>query len=166
MGTDLAKNELDAKILRLAGNYRSFADISEEIGGVLSPLEVGSRLDEILTNPDWLTDIKEERILRWKMAKLLETLEDRYQDLDTIRVQLQILKSLGDRFDKRREASAQDVSTYNTNVGKQLGHVVDLALSYMKGALREQIDAEAWDALVIDAMAMARKEIQKKQIDG
>jgi hypothetical protein len=74
------------------------------------------------------------------------------------------LKDVLDRLEKRQARITADLNTYNASVGQQLGHVVDLALTYMKGALRESVDAEKWDELVLDAIAVAAHEIEKKQI--
>ncbi|MDF2506234.1 MAG: hypothetical protein K0Q52_93, partial [Microbacterium sp.] len=57
-------------------------------------------------------------------------------------------------------------NTYNQNVGAVLGRVVDMSLSYMKGALRDQVDPEKWDELTQEALVLAWNEIEKKQVEA
>lgn len=164
MGGTTELSKLDEKLLLLAGTH-SPEEISREIGGVLSPARVAVQIEKLLKSRDWLSLAQQDALITYKLGRILNNLEAQYQDLDAMKAQVQVLRALSDRLDKRNSATQSDLNSYNANVGRQLGHVVDLTLTYMKGALRESVDAEAWDALVSDAMALAWSEIQKKQIE-
>jgi hypothetical protein len=85
------------------------------------------------------------------------------KDLDSIKVQASIIKDLLTQLDKRQKANETDLSTYNANVGRQLGHVVDLVLTYMRGAMRDEIDLQKWDDSIEEALVLAQAEIAKRQ---
>ncbi|MDL5351205.1 hypothetical protein [Microbacterium sp. zg-YB36] len=162
---DLARNELDAKILRLA-DHCSPEEISRELGGALSPARVAAHTKALLKSQDWLTDAEQDAIVTWKMRRILAKLEEQYMDLDNAKAQLAALKLIGERLDKRRAATQLDLTTYSETVGRQLGRVVDLSLTYMKGALRDEVDPDRWDELVQEAVLMAREKIEEKQVEG
>lgn len=140
----------------------SAEEISERIGRHLSPARVIQKTKELLRGGDWL-DLaeKESALLRLLQERVIEL--QRAHDLDSIKIQGGLIKDLLIRLDKRRAAVDSDLNTYNENVGRQLGHVVDLTLTYMKGALRDQVDPAKWDELVADALVMAQVEIEKRQ---
>lgn len=162
---DLALNKLDAKILSMA-DHASPEEISLKLGGTISAAGIAARAKQLLTSRDWLTAAEQDELVTYKMRRILGELETKYLDYDGAKVQLSLLRAIGERLDNRRAATAVDLSTYTENVGRQLGHVVDLALSYMKGALREEVDPTKWDALVDEAMGLAQQEIEKKQIES
>lgn len=158
----LPARPLDVKLLQLADSH-SPEEIGERLR--LSPKAVAARITELLKMRDWLTAAQEDALITLKMKRILVQLEDRYLDLDNAMMQLRLLKEIGNRLDKRQAATSVDLSTYNQNVGRVLGQVVDSSLAYMKGALREQVDPELWDTLVMEAMQHARTEIAKNEIE-
>jgi len=163
MGTDLSKpGAFDERILSLA-DHMSPEQISRELGDVVTPARVALRIHELLKAQDWLSLAEQDRLVTYKMRKILTKLEGQYMDLDSAKVQVKVLQAIGTRLDKRAAATTEDLQTYNANVGRTLGRVVDLALTYMKGALREQVDPELWDSLVMDALEQARREIERGQ---
>lgn len=141
-------------------------EISERLGGVVSPVQVGARIKELLKMKNWLTAAEQDQEITLEMQRVLATLKARFQDNENLSLQLKVLKELGTRLDKRAAATQVDLNTYDANVGRQLGRVVDLALSYVKGALREKIDADEWDSLVLEAMGHARAEIVKNEVEA
>lgn len=161
--TEIARGSLDDRMLALADRC-SPEEISEALGHAVSPAAIHRRIRELLAARDWLSEAEQDKLITLKMKRILGELEGRFLDLDNAKVQLQLLRAIGERLDKRREATEVDLNSYSANVGRQLGHVVDLALTYMKGALREEVDSDKWDALVADALSMAWVEIEKKQI--
>lgn len=160
-----SENAIDEQILRLADTC-SPEEISLIIGGILSPARVAARTADLLKAQDWLTERQQEQLVLRNMRVILRRLSGPHMDLDTAKVSLQYLKAIGDRLDKRAAANEQDLQTYNDNVGRQLGHVVDMALSYMKGALREEVDPDRWDELVLEALDLAQAEILSKQVES
>lgn len=162
--SDLTLSELDRKILRLS-DHMSPEQISREIGGVLSPAKCRLRIEVLLDSQDWLTLARQDAVVTWKLRTILGDLESRFADNDSLKIQVSILDKIGKRLSSRRAATVDDLNSYSANVGRQIGHVVDLALTYMKGALREEVDPERWDALVDEALDLAQQEIEKKQIE-
>ena len=142
----------------------SAEEISERIGRALSPARVMQKTRELLKAGDWLDENERERALLRVLQKRIVELQST-TDLDAIKVQAAMVKDLLVQLNKRRAALEVDLNTYSTNVGRQLGQVVDLALTYMKGALREEVDPEKWDGLVMEALLVAQREIEKKQVE-
>ncbi|GAA4481784.1 hypothetical protein [Microbacterium panaciterrae] len=162
---DLAKGSVEEQIIVYAAMKLSPEDISERIGGALTPARVRLRVKELLQEGDWLEDAEAEKAL---LTIALRQIGDIQQiagskDLEAAKVLLTYLKDVLDRLEKRQSKLTTNLNTYNQNVGRQLGHVVDLALTYMKGALRESVDAEKWDELVLEAMTLAWTEIERHQ---
>lgn len=142
----------------------SFNEMSRELGGVLTAKQCAAKLDELLDAPDWMTAAREDRLITIRMSQILATLEERFQDIDNMTLQLKVLKELGNRLDKRQAATTVDLNTWNANTGRELGRIVDQSMAYMKGALREKVDAETWEQLEGEALAFAKAEIRKREL--
>jgi hypothetical protein len=140
-------------------------EISARLGGVLSPARVMVRTRELLRSNDWLTEAEKERALLRTLQERVQELR-RANDLDSIKAQFVIVKELLAQIQKRQLATDDQLATYNTNVGRELGRIVDLTLTYMKGALRNEIEPQRWDDLVQEALIMAQNEIAKKQVEA
>lgn len=165
MPEDMELSEFDEKILGMA-DYMSPEQISKKLGGAVSAAKIRLQLQRLLEDVDWITEAQRENLLFRRMHMILAKLESipgSQWDLDNLKVQLATLKELGNRFDKRRQANEVDLERYDRNVGQVLGRVVDLSLSYMKGALRAEVDADRWDELVQEAILQARSEIERHQ---
>ena len=168
MTTDIAQNGLDEKLLRWA-DHMSPEQISEKLGGTLSPAKVRLRIEELVGTTFWLDDAKREQITLWKMHRLLERIENMIGaefDLDNMKLQLATLKEIGNRLDKRRAALDVDLERYDRNVALEMVRVFDLSMAYLKGALRGDIDPDHWDQAVRDALMHAQAEVMKKAIDA
>ena len=156
-------NPIDDKILRLAGS-RSPEEISRALGGTVSPEKVASHLQTLLRQKDWLTATQQDALITYRMQSVLSELEDRFLDIDHAKVILQYLKALGDRLDKRAAATDHDLTTLYSNQGQIMARAYDIALSYMKGALRDDVDPEKWDTLAQDALTHAQAELAKYEL--
>lgn len=156
--------DVDAKILRYADS-RSLEQISEIIGGVLSPEAVGARAQVLLKTPDWLTAAQKDQVLLGRMHELLEEIEEYFQDEKTFKLRLDTLKSIGDRLDKRKAATDNDLNMYSRNIGRQIGALVDESLAYMKGALREDVDGDRWEQIKEEAMTNAYAKIAAREVE-
>ena len=159
-GQSLDDALLDGAVLGLSPEQ-----ISDRIGGVLTPARVAIKLRELLSASNWLEDAERERaVLHLLERKLVEL--NKFNDLDTAKLVLAYGKELLVNLNKRKAVVEDQLLTYDRNVGQQLGHVVDLALGYMQGALREKVDPETWDRTKQEALALAWREIQSKQVEG
>jgi hypothetical protein len=153
---------LDDQILQLADSH-SPEEISEKMNGVLSPEVVASRLQMLLKSKNWLTAAQEDALITLKLKRVLVELEGKFLDIDNAKMRLSFLKEIGSRLDKRSAASETDLTKLYDNQGAIMGRVYDSALSYMKGALRESVNAELWDELAREALMNAQVELAKHQ---
>lgn len=156
---------IDDQLIMGAARDLSAEEISREIGGILSPARVMVRTRELLKSGDWLDEKEKEQALLLVLRNRVYELQNA-TDLDSIKVQTVIVKELLTQIDKRAKSNSADLNTYNANVGRQLGHVVDLVLSYMRGAFHAQIDVDAWDERLQEALVIASTEIEKKQVEA
>lgn len=156
---------IDDQLIMGAARGLSPEDISREIGEVMTPARVMVRTRELLRSGDWLEQKEQEQALLTTLRNRVYELQKR-DDLDSIKVQASIIKDLLAQLDKRQKANETDLNTYNANVGRQLGHVVDLALTYVRGSFRDQIEPTRWAEVIQEAMVMAASEIEKKQVEA
>lgn len=156
---------IDDQLIMGAARDMSAEEISRDIGGILTPARVMVRTRELLRAGDWLTDKEQEQALLIVLRNRVYELQ-KASDLDSIKVQAGIIKDLLGQLEKRSQTNITDLTTYNQNVGRQLGHVVDKVLSYMRGAFRDQIDPVKWQESLEEAMVVAANEIESKQVDG
>lgn len=162
LGSEL--NKVDQTIIRYA-DHRSAEEISTMLGGVISPAKVMARGQELIKNRNWLSATQEDELVLMKLRGILAELETRYLDNEGAGVQLRLLKEIGKRLDTRRAATVVDLETYDLNVAREMTRVYDIALGYMKGALRGDIDPELWDSVSAEALAHAGREVSKKAIE-
>lgn len=161
-GEELSK--IDQTILRYCDS-ESAEEISRRLGGTISPERVAEQKEKLLTSKKWLTAAQEEDLVLYRLRNILAQLEGQYLDLDNAMVQLRFLKEIGSRLDARRAATQIDLETYDLNVAREMSRAYDIALGYMKGALRGEIDPELWDDLAKEALAHAGREVTKKAIE-
>ena len=165
----VARSRIDDTILRYASS-ESAEQIAQRLATdaatAISAAAVAQRRTELLTAPPLLSAVEEERALVLQLKSILAELSEQHLSLDNAKVQVQVLREIGNRLDKRAANSQESLDTYSANVGRQLGQVVDGALGFIRGALREEIDADRWDELVLQAMDYARREIGRKVIEN
>lgn len=160
---------IDDALLQAAVLGLSAEETSTRIGGVLSPARVMIRTREMLAGGNWLEDAERERAILRLLEKNLIDLNNQYLDMDNAKVQLAYAKELFDRLDKRKAATETDLNTYDENVGRQMGHVVDVVFAYVGGRVigrTEPITPEEWRELLEEGMEMARYEIGTKQVEA
>lgn len=158
-------NMIDEKILQYAGSH-SPEEISALLGGVVSPAKVAAHTQTLLKSRDWLTQAQEEQLLYLRLQKALTTLENRYMDNDNARILLSYFKEVRAALSSRSGANEVNLNALYANQGRLMGRVVDMALSYMKGALREQVDPDLWDRLKEEALLSAQTEIGKYEVEA
>lgn len=159
-------SRIDTTILRYCDS-RSANEISEMLGGTVSPARVAALKEELLASRKWVTQAQEEELVLYRLRNIVSRFEEAdntASDMETARVHLGYLKEIGNRLDKRRAATQVDLETYDMNVAREMVRAYDIALSYMKGALRNEIDEERWDEIAKEALAHAGREVTKKAI--
>lgn len=155
-------NDLDTKMLSLA-DHMSPEAISRELGGVISPARVAVRVKELLTSSNWLTDYEQEQLVIDKMRKILRKLDERYLDLDNAKVQLQLLRAVAERLDKRRSATQDELNSLHANHAQLLYECLQILIE--KAALDEEARNSVRAALpeavyVISARNMGDEVVQ------
>lgn len=159
-------NEVDLKLLQLHVAGVSPEEMSRRLGGTVSPARIILRLRALATSPDWATAQERRQLDILAMREMLGELRTNFRDIDGAKAVLTIIREVMKQEDQLAAATQTDLNTYSANVGRQIGTVVDLALTYMKGALREEVDAAKWDELVVEAMVLAQTEIEKRQVEA
>ncbi|MEF9944106.1 MAG: hypothetical protein RR758_07985, partial [Burkholderiaceae bacterium] len=154
---DIHLSEIDKTILRYC-EIESPEEISARLGGVITPERVAAQKEKLLTSKKWVDSAQKEELVLHRLGVILAQLESQYLDLDNAMVQLRFLKEIGNRLDKRRAATQVDLETYDMNVAREMTRAYDIALGYMKGALRGEVDPETWDELSREALAHAGRE--------
>jgi hypothetical protein len=164
----LGKNRsIDDALLEAAVMDLSAEETSARLNGVLSPARVMVRWKELLRSNTWLEAAeREQALLRVLQKNLVDLQNAELMGAEGFKIQLSYIRQLFERLDKRQAATEEQLNTYNENVGRQLGRVVDMTLKYMQGALREVIEPAKWDELVQEALVMAQVEIAKKQVEA
>lgn len=158
----LPANGLDLRMLALADSH-SAEEISDMLGRTISPAKVALHIKTLLKSKNFLDDAEKDQLITIRMNNILLELEGRHMDIDHAKARLATLKALGDRLDKRRAATTADLNMLYDNQGAIMGRVVDIAMSYIKGAFREEIDPALWDATVKEALEHAEVEIAKHE---
>lgn len=162
MGEVREANWVDDTILRFADSM-SPVEISQKLGGIVSPEAVASYTQRLLEQRDWLTENQEARIIELKLKRILSQLEEQFTSLDNAKVQTMLLREIGNRLDKRIATRNDDLNTYNQNVGRALAEAVDVYFAYIKGALRDEIDPARWEELSAEAMVHVRSKIAERE---
>lgn len=155
-------NVVDHKLLMNAANM-SPVELSAEVNGILRPEVAAARVKELLRARDWLTDTELDNLVTYKLQKALARLEGQYLDNENLELQLKFLREIAGRLDKRRAATTVDLNTLYGNNGRLMAQIYDMCLAYMKGALREKIDADLWDELAQEALDHASLEISRHE---
>lgn len=162
MGEEVALSHIDQVILRYADSESPEA-ISERLGGVIKPERVAALGKKLLAGANWLTQAEQEELVIRRMRKIVADMESGYQDLGTQKAQIQALGEIAKRLDKRREVTAVDLEKLYANQAQIMLRAVDLATGYLRGAFRDQIDQERWDAAIKEGMALAAAELAKHE---
>lgn len=157
-------NKADDAILSLAASH-SPEEISIALGGTIKPETIAAHTQTLLKSKNWLTAIQEDRLITIRLNNLLADLERRGWDIDNVKVRLSILKEIGNRLDKRTQATDEDLNKLYGNQGRIMAQAFDLALSYMKGALREAVDPEQWETLKQEGLRNAQLELSRYQAE-
>lgn len=169
MPSEIALSRIDQTILRYC-DTESPEEISRRLGGVITPERVAAQKETLLASKKWLTATQEEDLVIHRMRAIVAKFEEHFfaesfPNPDIAMVQLRFLKEIGNRLDKRRAATQVDLETYDMNVAREMSRAYDIALGYMKGALRDEIDPDTWDTLASEALAHAGREVTKKAIE-
>lgn len=164
MPPEVVLSQIDRTILRYCDS-ESAEEISRRLGGVITPERVAAQKTVLLTSRKWIDAAEQDELVLYRLRQILAAFEGQTLDNDNAMVQLRFLKEIGNRLDKRREATQVDLETYDLNVARAMTEAYNIALGYMKGALRGEIDPDVWDELAREALAHAGQEVTQKAIE-
>lgn len=155
---------IDDTILRYADSM-SPEEISLLLGGIVSPATIAARTQSLLQAKDWLTEAQEDQLITLRMKQLVNDISTspQYRDYKYMDILLRTLQVLSERIDKRRSATAIDLNTLYGNQGQIMMKAFDLALAHMRGRFADQIQVEAWDSEVREALIYAQAELSKHE---
>lgn len=140
-------------------------ELSRSIEGLMTPVQVAAHVKKLLADRDWLSEAEQDNLITLKLQGILSKLETKFQDNENLELQLKFLKEIGNRLDKRRAATEVDLTTYHSNVGREMGRIYDLALAHLRGALTHAVDPDEWDDAADAALQFAQSEAMKKAIE-
>ena len=154
-------NAVDSKILQYAGSHSP-----EEISYMLRPLIISperimARTQELLKSKNWLDLAQNQQRLHLVLQDMLSKIQSQFLDKDNAKIILGTVKELFSQTERMGRATEDDLNKLYGNQGLIMARVVDTALSYMRGAFREEIDPERWDAALAEALTIAQAEIAK-----
>lgn len=156
------RSEVERKILRMSASH-SPEEISRALGGTVSPARVAALTQTLLKQKNWLSSAQEDLQISWELRDVLDQMRNGFQDLDALKAQVTVLKLIGERLERRTRATQDDLNVLYANQGRIMAQAFDLALSYMKGALRDDIDPEKWDEAQREGLYHAQAELMKHQ---
>lgn len=156
---------MDKILLRGASANKSGAELSAMTNGVIPAADAMLRVDAILSSRNWLTEANKEKLLLDDMYALKDSLTNQASvgNLDAAKVLRATLVDIGNRLDKRAKATDLDLNTLYGNQGAIMSRAYDIALSYMKGALRGEVDPVKWDELANEALTHAQAELTQHE---
>lgn len=118
--------EIDKALVR-HGDTMSLTELSFKIKGVLTPEQCGARLAQILDAPDWLTLTYQDQLITHKMRLVIADLEANARTDRNGEVLMNALEKLGNRLEKRMQATEKDL---NTLYAFQGGVLLDAVQAY------------------------------------
>lgn len=160
-------SEIDAALIRFADTL-SPAEISIKIDGVLTPEQVAARTSKILMSRDWLDQTQQDRLVTMKMRQLIVELEEMPRTTRNAEVLIKALDTLGNRLDRRIQATEQDLSRLYAFQGAVMLDAVMSAIQSVRPLTESTTpptDAEWTDAVEV-GIRHAQLELAKHEGEG
>lgn len=121
---------IDKALLQEAAKRKSLEEISAAIGGVLSPAECGTRINQILESRDWLSVLDQKRLI----------LEDAAMMLDRLRAQMEqtewVTKDDANAFRTALKDMLEMIDNVTSKDEAQMMRIVDAHARVMAQAIR------------------------------
>jgi hypothetical protein len=157
--------QADEVIIRYADTL-SPADISFKLDGLLSPSQVRSRIVTLLETPDWLTAVQQDQLVTMKMRQLIVKLEEMTLTSRTAEILIRSLEALGNRLDRRYQATETDLHRLYAFQGVAFLDAVEAALDVMKHRLTtgEPITEADWDEALPPAITSAQLSLAAHEV--
>lgn len=155
-------SEVDEVLVRYA-DIESATAISFRLNGEFSPEWVAARIQTILDTPDWLTAARQDQLVTTRMRMTISKMEDLPFTTRTAEVLVNALEKLGNRLDKRKEATEADLHKLYAFQGTVLLDSMEKYDQYMRQSLG--IAEDEWNKHKEKAIRFAAAEIARHE-DG
>lgn len=143
---------MDSKLLRLAANGKSAAEISEQTG--IAPEQALLRVKELIDSRDVWDDIQREKLLMHSIYDLKERLEGNMEalvgDPKLLKEYRGTMELLGQRIEARNRINEADLMKVSEAHGRKMIHIIELG--YYKARATLARDYPDVDLLEIDAV--------------
>lgn len=155
-------SEVDQVLIRYADTL-SLNALSFKLEGVLTPEQCGTRLSQLLDSTDWLTNAQQDQLVTLKMRQLVVNLEQMTLTARVAEVLVRALESIGNRLDRRTEATQKDLSTLYAFQGTVLLDAVNIAMAHMRNTVTKgnKLAEKQWDDALESAIRFAQIELAK-----
>jgi len=155
-------SEVDQVLIRYADTLSPQA-ISFKIDGILTPEQIMNRIQQLLDTPDWLTAAQQDNLVTMKMRQLIVDLEEMNLNPRVAEILIRALESLGNRLDKRQEATEKDLSTLYSFQGTVMLDAIKIAITHMRGRLTgaDKLSEEEWDSALESSLRFSQMELSK-----
>lgn len=161
-------SDIDQVLIRY-GDTLSPEQLSFKVEGSLTPEQCATRLTHLLSSPDWLTSAYQDQMVTMKMRLAIINLEEMPKTARTAEVLISALEKLGNRLDKRVEATEKDLSQLYAFQGAVLLDAVNATLAHMREELTGEKDGKikipekAWDKALENGLRFAQMEISRHE---
>lgn len=159
---------MDSKLLRLAANGKSAAEISEQTG--VTPEAVLLRVKDLIDSRDVWDDIQREKLLMHSIYDLKERLEANMDalvgDPKLLESYRRTLELLGQRIEARNHINEADLLKVSEAHGRKMVHVIELGYYKARAALARDypdVDLLAIDATFSEGIEEAAREFAEVQ---
>ena len=164
MATKLS--EVDQVIIRYADTLSAEA-IAFKIEGLMTPVQVLSRIAFLLETPDRLTQLQQDQLITLKMRQLVVQFEEMPLTARNGEVMLRALEAIGARLDKRAASTQKDLSSLYAFQGTIMLDAIGVALEHMRGVLTASgTEPGTWDDALESGLRFAQIELSKHEIDA
>ena len=159
---------VDQQLIRAAASdKRSPRELSAAVGGQLSPERARMRLEELLDDSDYLTYVRERRLLILNMRELLDTTAKdalKGNDSNARRMYLDTLKAIADRLDKTQLNVDAVTDKINTAQARVLADMAWVAIQHLRSELKDRYgtDDDEIDALLAEGLELGQKSVESK----
>lgn len=156
---------IDKRLLRYAA-YKSPEEISELLNGVVSPVEVASRVMELLRSRDWLSTLQKKQLLTDRLWELTDTYWD-YASQGSIKsaeIVLKSLKEVRSVLDEDRINIEEAMTRITTEHGQQMGKAIAASFEMLLKELESRdikIDAKDADEILLKVLKPAFTSIEE-----
>ena len=156
---------LDDILLKAAADGRSPQEM-ERISGIPAAQAV-QHVKQLLDSRDIWTEHQQRQLLLHELHELKDSLRDqaiKAGDLDSARLLLKALETIGKRLDAQQETLDENVIKLSNYQQTVLLRAMDSALTFAKGQLQErypEISQSELEELVADGLQQAKYELRE-----